>query len=62
MKLIQTEMKVKSHDAMQGRTLRSWCAWFVENDAPKTAVTVKEKPFTKRGLLSVLNSIFDLLF
>ena len=33
--------------------------WFVDDDAFKITVAVKEKPFTKRGMLSILNSIFD---
>ena len=33
--------------------------WFVEDDAFKITVTVKEKQFTKREMLSILNSIFD---
>ena len=31
----------------------------MEDDAFKLTVTVKEKPFIKRGMLSILNSIFD---
>ena len=35
--------------------------WFFESDAFKIPVTVKEKSFTKKGMLSLLNSIFSLL-
>lgn len=35
--------------------------WWIETDTFKLKLKVKEQPYTKRGLLSLISSIYDLL-
>ena len=44
-------------DAPQQRTLG--VAWDIKNDCFLIQVDLPERPFTKRGILSVVNSVFD---